>query len=151
MWNDIAQRDLSKAVSLPSGLRLPKSFIEKDFKSFQNLKLQEKESLLKKIINAPSTPFPTELDPSILPSEPLSLDKPVKIPKESCSTALSVQCPVQPQTTDFVIISPSRPQSENISLDQHGQMSELLNSCHARVTQLRPGYQVPTGIHVLIQ
>ena len=49
VWNDMAQRDLSKAVLLPSGLRLNKSFIEKDIKSFQNLKIQERKQIIKKV------------------------------------------------------------------------------------------------------
>ena len=30
IWNEIAERDISKAISLPSGMRIPKTFIEKD-------------------------------------------------------------------------------------------------------------------------
>ena len=55
VWNEIAQRDLSKAISLPSGLRVPKSFIDKDIKNFRNLKAHEKETLLTKLCaNYPS-------------------------------------------------------------------------------------------------
>ena len=32
VWNEIAERDISKAISLPSGMRIPKAFIEKDIK-----------------------------------------------------------------------------------------------------------------------
>ena len=42
IWCDIAHRDLSKIISLESGLRYPRSFIEKDIKAFQNLNKSKK-------------------------------------------------------------------------------------------------------------
>ena len=67
VWNETAQLDLSKAISLPSGLRVPKSFIDKDIKNFQNLKASEKEVLLTKLISAPNTPYKTKSEPSVPP------------------------------------------------------------------------------------
>ena len=33
IWNEIAERDLSKTISLSLGIRTPKTFIEKDIKA----------------------------------------------------------------------------------------------------------------------
>ena len=43
VWNLIADRDLTKTLTLSSGLRTPKSFIERDIKNFCNLKNTEKK------------------------------------------------------------------------------------------------------------
>ena len=41
IWNEIAERDLAKTISLNSGIRTPKTFIEKDIKAFRDLKLKK--------------------------------------------------------------------------------------------------------------
>ena len=72
IWSDIAERDLSKAISLNSGIRTPKSFIEKDIKAFRDLKQSEKSRLLHALIKAPNnTSNPCELT---IPSENVSCD-----------------------------------------------------------------------------
>ena len=57
IWNGIAERDISKAISLPSGMRIPKSFIEKDIRAFYDLHSSEKALLLKHLEKTPNTPF----------------------------------------------------------------------------------------------
>ena len=42
IWNQIAERDISKQVSLQSGMRLPKAFIERDIHSFRDIGKTEK-------------------------------------------------------------------------------------------------------------
>ena len=36
IWSDIAERDLAKTISLNSGIRIPKSFIECDIRAFRD-------------------------------------------------------------------------------------------------------------------
>ena len=70
IWNDIAERNLANTISLNSGIRTPKSFIEKDIKAFKDLKQTEKSELLRALIKAPNNPSnPCELT---LPSENVS-------------------------------------------------------------------------------
>ena len=153
VWNDIAQRDLTKTLSLPPGLRIPKSFIDKAIKYFRNLQASEKQVLLKKLISAPNTPYLTKSEPSVPPvSLSPSLDSSNQIPQISCSP--------ENQTTAFLNVSPSVPQSptdvlvpsivppqttacltvpqsrltETTGLDQPGRINDLLEHCHARVT-----------------
>ena len=42
VWNNIAERDLTKTLTLSSGLRIPKTFIDNDIKNFRNLQTAEK-------------------------------------------------------------------------------------------------------------
>ena len=53
VWNLIADRDLTKTLTLSSGLRTPKSFIDRDIKNFRNLQNTEKKALLDKLDSAP--------------------------------------------------------------------------------------------------
>ena len=39
IWNEIAERDLTRDISLESGIRTPKSFIENEIKAFRDIKL----------------------------------------------------------------------------------------------------------------
>ena len=41
-WNNIAERDLTNTLTLSSGLRIPKTFIDNDIKNFRNLQTAEK-------------------------------------------------------------------------------------------------------------
>ena len=72
IWNEIAERDLEQTISLNSGIRTPKTFIEKDIKAFRDLKETEKSELLKKLINSPKNPNPCE---STFPDESVPSDK----------------------------------------------------------------------------
>ena len=74
VWNDIAQRDLTKTLTLSSGLRIPKTFIDKDIKNFNNLQTSEKNVLLEKLISAPQTPYLPNSEPYV----PLSHSSPVQ-------------------------------------------------------------------------
>ena len=47
IWNEIAERDISNTISLPSGMRIPKTFIEKDIKAFRDLKARKNLCCLK--------------------------------------------------------------------------------------------------------
>ena len=57
LWSEIAEIDLTQTLSLPSGMRLPKSFIEKDIKQFRDLNKQEKTLLLQNLVEPPNGPI----------------------------------------------------------------------------------------------
>ena len=53
IWNEIADRDLTRKISLESGIRTPKTFIENEIKAFRNLKAAQKIELIKALDKAP--------------------------------------------------------------------------------------------------
>ncbi len=53
VWNSIAERDLTHTITLPSGLRTPKSIIDSEIKSFKTVDRKTKQEMLDKLTTAP--------------------------------------------------------------------------------------------------
>ena len=65
IWNDIAERDLTRDISLESGIRNPKSFIENEIKAFKDLKKKDQSDLLRTLSKVPDI-FNSDLFPKPL-------------------------------------------------------------------------------------
>ena len=127
VWNLIAGRDLTKTLTLSSGLRIPKTFIDRDIKNFRNLQNAEKEALLEKLDSAPQTPYlpVTDHDPP--------------------SSHNSHTSPAPETQTSAMFVSPSEKLKLTVptGLDQHGKVDDLLHHCHISVTQIRLRHENP--------
>ena len=53
VWNKIRERDLSKDISLKSGLRTPKSIIDQEIKQFRQISAGKKCDMLKTLQQLP--------------------------------------------------------------------------------------------------
>jgi hypothetical protein len=53
VWNSIAERDLSHATTLPSGLRTPKNIIDQEIKAFKTIDGKAKQEMLDTLTIAP--------------------------------------------------------------------------------------------------
>ena len=53
IWNEIADRDLTRDISLESGIRTPKTFIENEIKAFRNIKANHKSELIQALNKTP--------------------------------------------------------------------------------------------------
>jgi hypothetical protein len=55
IWNNIAERDLTRDISLESGIKTPKCFIENEIKAFKDLKKKDQNDLVRTLHNVPKT------------------------------------------------------------------------------------------------
>jgi hypothetical protein len=53
IWKDIAERDLTRDISLQSGIRTPKNYIENEIKAFKDLKKKDQSDLLRTLRKVP--------------------------------------------------------------------------------------------------
>ena len=66
--NQIAEPDLSRDISLKSGLRTPKSIIDKEIRAFHDISDSQKEKMVKTLAQLPDIKS-SESDPQARPSE----------------------------------------------------------------------------------
>ena len=56
IWSDIAERDVTKDITLRSGLRTPKSMIDCEIKMFKDISNKDKLKMTKLVQNLPQMP-----------------------------------------------------------------------------------------------
>ena len=56
IWSDIAERDVTKDIALRSGLRTPKSMIDREIKMFTDISNKDKLKMTKLVQNLPQMP-----------------------------------------------------------------------------------------------
>ena len=71
IWNEIAERSLSHDISLESGVRTPKSFIENEIKAFINIKQKDQSALLRTLRTVPDISRPSPIPQPTGESSPL--------------------------------------------------------------------------------
>ena len=93
IWNQICERDLSRDISLKSGLRTCQSIIKSEIKDFKNTSTDQKSEMCKLLENVPSLESPNEFN-SLLSHGNLPSDNP------SCKqlNAQTVLLPSNPPT-----------------------------------------------------
>ena len=60
LWSDIAERDISHDISLTSGIRTPKTFVDAELKKYKSAKAKQRKDILQSAHKAPdfSDPVP---------------------------------------------------------------------------------------------
>ena len=71
IWNDIAERDLTRDILLESGIRTPKSFIENEIKAFKDLKKKDQSDLLRTLAKVPDIYNSNTISQPTVESSPL--------------------------------------------------------------------------------
>ena len=104
IWNEIADRDLTRKISLESGIRTPKTFIENEIKAFRNLKAEQKIELIKALDKTPefhNTDRESEISQPVIDSTRLECELDVDeefLSHYGTQTPLSSFCAVPEQT-----------------------------------------------------
>ena len=71
IWNEIAERNLSRDISLESGVQTPKSFIENEIKAFKDIKQKDQSALLRTLRTVPDISRPSPIPQPTGESSPL--------------------------------------------------------------------------------
>ena len=140
IWNTIADRDLTRKISLESGIRTPKTFIENEIKAFRNLKATQKIELIKALDKAPefhNTDRESEISQPVIDSTRLECELDVDeefLSHYGIQTPLSSFCSFPTQTFS---VPPER-------------VAKLLASCTDEVNMIRNSTQTPVKIHTIL-
>ena len=140
LWSEIAERDLSAQLSLQSGMKLPKTFIEWDIKNFA-LNKHQKDVMLDQLDNAPSGPFPQANDSSEI------ITRPVNHVSMSSSLDISQDTTCTKFNSHSLDTCESFPQNTHLDLDtKHIQVSSSLDSLESELQSSQAGHSdIPHG------
>ena len=151
IWSDIAERDVTKDISLRSGLRTPKAIIDREIKMFKDISSTNKNkmsSLLQKLPDIPckESNIPLSTQDSSL-TTPLSFSS-NKLPNLSHLNTDTV--------ANFGSLEPDDNQSEGqsecrTSPFEQVNLQELTDDCVKQVQFLRQQNKHPQRLHTILK
>jgi hypothetical protein len=153
IWNEIAERDLTRDISLESGIRTPKSFIENEIKAFKDLKKKDQINLLRTLDEAPNISnadnVPQQHGESLpqadLPSEnPSRLLCELDIDNEFLSHFCKLSLP------SAVCLSAHKAGPCN-NADLPVSIAKLLEECQQEVCQIRQAAKLPLKLQLIFK
>ena len=120
IWSDIAERDVTKDISLRSGLRTPKSMIDNEIKMFSNINNKQKNEMT-----------------DLLQKLPQISDEPEPVPNQNSSS-----------TSPLLFSSKRMPNLNHLNSDFIANYGALMPDSYQSASQTCPSDQPVIPVHV---
>ena len=131
LWSDIAERDISHDISLTSGIRTPKTFVDAELKKYKSATAKQRRDILQSAQKTPdfSDPVSDICSEQYEPSNDPLRDQLSILPDELCVDQAFL-AKLSPQTQ----ASANRPCNQDLK-DQ--MIAQTLGECRQEVTRIR--------------
>ena len=150
IWSDIAERDVSKDISLRSGLRTPESIIDREIKMFKDISSKNKNSMSSLLQRLPETPC---IETSPLSTQDSSLTTPLSFSSNKLPNLSHLNTDT---VANFGSLEPDDNQSEGqsecrTSPFEQVNLQELSDDCEKQVQFLRQQNKHPQRLHLILK
>ena len=134
IWSDIAERDVTKDISLRSGLRTPKSIIDREIKTFKDISSKNKNKMSSLLQRLPETPC---IESSPLSTQDSSLTAPLSFSSNTMPNLSHLDADL---VANFGSLKPDDNQRQSecqTSPFEQVNLQELADDCAKQVQFLR--------------
>jgi hypothetical protein len=151
IWSDIAERDVTKDISLRSGLRTPKAIIDREIKMFKDISSTNKNKMSSLLQKLPDIPYKESNIP--LSTQDSSLTTPLSFSSNKLPNLSHLNTDT---VANFGSLEPDDNQSEGqsecrTSPFEQVNLQELTDDCVKQVQFLRQQNKHPQRLHIILK
>jgi hypothetical protein len=151
IWSDIAERDVTKDISLRSGLRTPKAIIDREIKMFKDISSTDKNKMSSLLQKLPDIPYKESNIP--LSTQDSSLTTPLSFSSNKLPNLSHLNTDT---VANFGSLEPDDNQSEGqsecrTSPFEQVNLQELTDDCVKQVQFLRQQNKHPQRLHIILK